>query len=186
MTIEKVREAVMKEATDWDWETHISLVVKYAKHLAKIENVNEEVAELAALLHDIGRLKFGGEDHEITGIPEAEKILKELNYSQEVIDEVKHCVKTHRASKDYPTETKTAEIIRDADAIAHFDIFPVLVQVGLRIHNGDIKKAVQWVDAKIDRDWNNKMHLPESKKLVEEKYKAAKLLLKSTKECLNL
>ena len=33
-----------------------------------------EIVELAALLHDIGRIKFGSKDHENTGIPEAEKV----------------------------------------------------------------------------------------------------------------
>tara|TARA_Y100000310_G_scaffold341522_1_gene440927 strand:- start:1413 stop:2084 length:672 start_codon:yes stop_codon:yes gene_type:complete len=181
--IEKVKEAVMEVADEDDWKFHLSLVVKYAKHLAKIEKVNEEIVELAALLHDIGRLKFGGEDHEITGVPEAEKILKKLDSPDEVIEEVKHCVRSHRASKDYPAKTKIAEIIRDADAISHFDIIPILIEVGLRKYKGDVREAIKWVHAKIDRDWNNKMHLPESKKLAEEKYKAAKLLLKSAEDC---
>jgi putative nucleotidyltransferase with HDIG domain len=183
MTIDKVREAVLQHANLEDYKFHVALVVKYAKHLAKIEKVNEEVAEIAALLHDIGRFKFGGHDHEITGVPEAEKILKELNYPSEVIEEVKHCVRTHRASKDYPPNTKIAEIIRDADALAHFDIIPILIQVGLKKYEGNITETVKWVSAKIDRDWNNKMHLPESKKLAKEKYEAAKLLLKATEDC---
>jgi len=181
--IEKVKEAVMGVADEDDWNFHLSLVVKYAKHLAKIEKVDLEIVEIAALLHDIGRIKFGSKDHELTGIPEAEKILKKLNYSEEIIEEVKHCIQSHRAGKDYPAKTKIAEIIRDADAISHFEIIPVLVQIGLGKYDGDIREAVKWVHAKIDRDWNNKMHLPESKKLVEEKYKAAKLLLEATEKC---
>lgn len=177
--IEKVREAVKEHAREYDWKFHIEIVVKYAKHLAKTEKVDEEVVELAALLHDIGRMKFGGEDHDVTGVPEAEKILKELNYPEEVIEEVKHCVRTHRAAKDYPPETKIAEIIRDADALSHFDMIPVLLQIGMKRRGGDIEEAVKWLSAKIDRDWNKKMHLPESKRIAEEKYKAAKLILDS-------
>jgi putative nucleotidyltransferase with HDIG domain len=181
--IEKVKEAVMKSADKDDWNFHLSLVVKYAKHLAKIKKVNLEIVELAALLHDIGRLKFGAENHEITGVPEAEKILKKLNYSDEIVEEVKHCVRSHRASKDYPAKTKIAEIIRDADAISHFDIIPILIKVGLEKYKGNIRETIKWVQEKIDRDWNNKMHLPESKELAEEKYKAAKLLLEATEKC---
>ncbi|MBW2971974.1 HD domain-containing protein, partial [Candidatus Woesearchaeota archaeon] len=152
-------------------------------HLARMECVDEEVTELAALLHDICRVKFGGKDHEITGIPEAEKILKDHNYPQEVIDEVKHCVFTHRASKDNKTETKIAEIIRDADAISHFDAIPYLLKAGLEKNDDEMKKTLEWLSAKLDRDWNNKMHLPESKRLVEEKYKAARLLIDATLDC---
>ncbi|MBT4805745.1 HD domain-containing protein [Candidatus Woesearchaeota archaeon] len=181
--IEKVKEAVLKVADEDEWKFHLSLVVKYAKHLAKIEKVNMEIVELAALLHDIGRIKFGGKDHEITGVPEAEKILKRLDYSDEIIEEVKHCIESHRAGVNRPAKTKIAEIIRDADAISHFDIIPILIQIGLKKYDGDIRKAVKLVHKKIDRDWNNKMHLPESKRLVEEKYKAAKLLLETTEKC---
>jgi putative nucleotidyltransferase with HDIG domain len=179
----KLRELVREEIGEENWLLHVANVVKYAKHLAEVEGVDQDIAEMAALLHDIGRYKFGGKEHEITGVPEAEKILKELGASENVIEEVKHCVATHRASKDAPPKTKIAEIIRDADAMAHFDIIPTLVQVGLKKHDNDIKKAIEWVDAKLDRDWNNKMHLPESKKIVEEKYKAAKLLLKANLDC---
>jgi len=179
--IEKIREIVKKEASDIDWKCHILPVVKYAKHLAKVENANEEVVELAALLHDIGRIKFSPKNHDVTGMEEAKKILKELNYPEKTIEQVAHCIKAHRA-RDYPAETKEAQIIRDADASAHFDTIPILVQVGLRKYNGDIQKAVEWLDAKVDRNWNDKIKLPETKKLVEKKYNAAKLLIESTKK----
>ena len=179
--IDKVRNAVKKHCDEKDWDFHIILVVNYAKHLAKKEKVNEEIVELAALLHDIGRVKFGGKNHEITGVPEAEKILRRLNYSNDVIEEIKHCIRSHRASKDYPAKTKIAEIIRDADAISHFDVIPLLIIRAMGKY-GDIEKSIKWVHAKIDRDWNNKMHLPESRRLVKKKYEAAKLLLSSMEE----
>ncbi len=175
----KLRKLIREEIGEENWLLHVAIVVKYARHLAKHECVDQDIAEMAALLHDIGRYKFGGKDHEITGVPEAERILKDLGASDDIIEEVKHCVATHRASKETPPKTKTAEIIRDSDAMAHFDIVPTLVQVGLKKHDNDIKKALEWLDAKLDRDWNNKMHLPESKRLIGEKYRAAKLLLKA-------
>lgn len=181
--IEKIREIVKKESDKGSW-VHIKVVVKYAKMLAKIEGANEEIAELAALLHDIGRVKIGPKDHEITGAEEAEKILTEMGYDKEIVDEVKHCVRAHRASKDYVPKTKTAEIVRDADAMAHFDMIPQLIKAGLKKNDEDIEKTISWLEAKIDRDWNNKMHLAESKRITEEKYKAAKLLIKSAKEAM--
>ncbi|MBU1112156.1 MAG: HD domain-containing protein, partial [Nanoarchaeota archaeon] len=138
-----------------------------------------EVVELGALLHDIGRVKFGGKDHDITGVPEAEKILRELNYPEETIEKVKHCVHTHRASVNRKAETIEAEIIRDADALSHFDALPLLARAGLRKYEDDVQKTTEWIYAKLQRDWNNKMHLPESKEMVKEKYKAAMLLLEA-------
>lgn len=141
---------------------------------------DEETVELAALLHDIGRLKFGEGDHDITGIPEAEKILKEHNYPQNVIDEVKHCIESHRGSKNISPKTTIAKIITNADAMAHFDILPVFFF--WRSKKQSFDEAFKWVDDKIDRNWNKKLTLPEAKKMMEKKYKAIKLVLDSNRE----
>jgi uncharacterized protein len=178
--LNKVRDLVKSEAEEADWKYHIVPVVKYAKKLAKILNANEEVVELAALLHDIGRLRFGGENHDVTGIPEAEKILAEHNAPQEVIDEVKHCIESHRGSKDIPPKTTIARIIANADAMAHFDILPVFFY--WRSKKQTFDEAFKWVDDKIDRDWNKKLTLPEARKMMDDKYKAIKLVLNSNKE----
>ena len=45
-----------EEAEEEDWKYHIVPVVEYAKKLAKILKVDEEIVELAALLHDIGQV----------------------------------------------------------------------------------------------------------------------------------
>lgn len=57
----------------WLFE-HVQLVRKYAVELAKIENADVEVCEIAALLHDIGKCK-GRENHHITGRNLAGKFL---------------------------------------------------------------------------------------------------------------
>ncbi len=75
--VEKVREIIRKESDEWSRKYHIPHVVKNAKILARKLGTDEELVELAALIHDIG-MKFGNEDHEITGAKEAEKILKSM------------------------------------------------------------------------------------------------------------
>ncbi len=119
--IEKVREIVKSECDEWLWKHHICHVVKYSKVLAEKLGADIEIAELGALLHDIGIVKYGKEDHEITGVAEAERILKSVGYPQNVIDEVKHCVESHRGSKDIKPRTITAKIVANADAMAHFE-----------------------------------------------------------------
>ena len=177
--LEKIRQVVKNEAEEGDWKYHIVPVINYAKKLAKILKVNEETAELAALLHDIGRIKFGPEDHEITGVPEAEKILKGHNYPQDVIDEVKHCIESHRGSKDVPPRTTIAKIIANADAMAHFDAFPVFFY--LRSKDSSFEDAIKWAEEKLERDWKKKLTLPEARKMMEGKYKAIKLVLDSAR-----
>ncbi|HPS21591.1 MAG TPA: HD domain-containing protein [Candidatus Paceibacterota bacterium] len=159
--LEKIRELVKSEAEQDDWKYHIIPVVNYAKKLAKILKVDEEIVELAALLHDIGRLKFGGENHDITGIPEAEKILKEHNYPQDTIDEIKHCVESHRGSKDLIPKTILAKIIANADAMAHFDVLPIFFY--WRSKKDSFEEVLKWTDEKIERDWNKKSHFQKLK-----------------------
>jgi putative nucleotidyltransferase with HDIG domain len=179
--IERVREIVKKECGELFWEYHILVVVKYAKLLANKLNADEELAELGALLHDIGRIKFGEKNHEITGIPEAEMILKGLNYPPKVIDEIKHCVQSHRGSKDVTPKTITAKIVANADAMAHFDAFPALIQFALD-RESNPEKALGWIYEKLKRDWNKKLTIPEAREMIKEKYKEIQQLFDFTKE----
>lgn len=178
--IKKARSIAQQKYLNHYWITHIVPVVKYAKHLSQTECADIEIVELGALMHDIGKTKFGGKDHQITGISVAEDILTEIGYSESVINIVKGCVQHHRASIEYTGDSKIEKIIRDADAISHFDMVPYLIKVGLEKHDNDFNKALTWVYHKLQRDWNDKMHFPESKRLVGEKYKASMLLLEAT------
>jgi len=178
--IDKIRKLVKKTCKEGDWKYHILVVVKYARKLAKIYKADEEIVELAALLHDIGRTKLhDDENHHISGVPEAEKILKKYNYSEKIIEEVKHCVRSHRGSKDIKRKTISAEIIANADAMAHFDVLPIFFY--WRKDKESFEEIIEWVDEKIERDWNKKITLSKAKKMVEKKYKAIKLLLNSLK-----
>lgn len=179
--ITKIRKLIKDEAERGDWKFHILPVVHYSKKLAKELKVNEEIAELAALLHDIGRIKFESEDHHITGAREAEKILKKYKFPKELIKEIKHCVMSHRASIDIKPKTKLAKIIANADAMAHFDNFPILIFLGAQ-KKFNFEEIIQWLEEKMEKDWNKKITLPQAKKLMREKYKAIKLLINSTKK----
>ena len=178
--IEKVREIVKSEAQPGDWQYHQLIVVKYAKLLAKKLDADMELAELGALLHDIGRIRHGSKDHDITGIPEAEKILEKVGYSQEVIDEIKHCVEFHRGNKNIPKKALVAEIVANADAMAHFDVMPRIFHKS--VFNLEFPETVRWFKEKVKRNWEKKLTLPEARKMVKEKYKAIVLLLETVEE----
>jgi putative nucleotidyltransferase with HDIG domain len=180
--LEKVREIIKKEAKPGDWQYHQVVVVKYAKLLAKKLGADEEMAELGALLHDIGRIRHGPDDHDVTGVPEAEKILKQVGYPKRVIEEIKHCVEAHRGSKDIPRRTLVAEIVANADAMAHFDIMPRIFHKN--VFGLEFPEIVRWFRDKVDRNWNKKLTLPEAREMVREKYEAIVLLLDAVEEYL--
>ncbi len=142
--LQKVRDTVKKTCSDLDWHYHIVPAAKYAKELAKAKGFDEQLAELSGLLHDIGKINFETrQNHASTSVPDAEKILKELNYPQEVIDEVKHCIESHSESKTVEPKTAIAKIVANADAMAHFDTIPILIQLGLKLKTTTLLKQLR-------------------------------------------
>ncbi len=63
--------------------------------------------------------------------------------------------------------------------MAHFDVIPWFIKIGLRRFDNDTKKATEYTYNKIEKDWNKKLTLPEAKELVREKYEAIKIVLES-------
>jgi uncharacterized protein len=175
--IEKIKQIIEKECADFDYRYHLLPVVEYAQKLAEICDANREVVELSAWLHDIGRIKFGPKNHQLTGAKEAERILRQFGYSDEIIEQVKHCILAHRGSGSIQPQTLEAKVVATADALAHFDMFlPLLTAMGKR-GKGKNDKIYGWLYEKIERDWSKKILIPEAIKIAEEKYGAIKLLL---------
>lgn len=177
----KVREFVEEVCKDDKWilNNHIYMVVEHAKQLARKLHADEEIVEISAWLHDIGRylgtIEDRNENHHVSGRIEAEKILVKLGYPQDKIEKVKHCIYAHRASCTIKRETPEAECVASADAMAHFDIVVKLLYSAFVKRGLDEDEGKKQVLAKLERTWN-KM-IPEAKEIVKEKYNAAKLLL---------
>lgn len=164
-----------------DWQFHIVPVVKYAKELAHLLAADEKLTEAAALLHDIGRVKIENDpEHHIFGIKEAEKIMLQFGYAIEAIEEVKHCIHAHRSSDDIKPQTLVAEIVANADAMSHFDAWPLFFY--WRADREKFIETVAWVEQKIERNWNKKLTLTEAKKMVESKYLLVKAAIANIKQ----
>lgn len=176
--IDQIRNLAKKEYySDLDWEYHIKIVVDYALLLADKLKADKEIVEISALLHDIGKKKFGGENHNLTSAEEAAKILPDFGIGKDKVDKIVHCVRAHRG-RDIETETIEAEIIRNADAMSHYDIFPYFF-FDVKETRKDIKERLDWAKTKFDRNWDKKITLPEAKELVKEKRDAVNLLLEA-------
>ena len=149
---------------------HLSSVAKNAVQLAGKFNADKEVVEIAAWFHDIGTIVYRKEDHHITGAEIAEKKLFELGYPKDKIEKVKHCIFSHRASRNIKRETVEAQILTDADSITHFYKVDDLFEAELVFNNlnkdGDLAK--EKVKQKLIRSWNKLS--PEGKNFVEIKY----------------
>jgi len=186
--IEKIKKLAEERYHEKDFKYHILPVVKNSLLLAKKLKANVEVVEVAAYLHDIGRVYKKVEEetpnenkHHIDGAEESKKILKEFGYDDEFIKKVEHCVLTHRGRAGPDPETIEAKIVNCADAMAHFDSFLALFIRFLETTNS-FEEAIEKIEAKMKRNWEKKLNLPEAKEIVKEKYEAIMLLLESMKE----
>ena len=164
------------------WTHHISEVARNAKRMAAMFGADPEIVEIAALLHDYASVKDPSlyDDHHIHGPIEAEKVLKNLGFSQDMIEAVKHCIATHRGSRPGERTTAEAECLANADAITHVENVPSLLHFTFVQREMGIDEGTRWLREKLERSWN-KMS-PQVQEMTREKYEAALLVLAVSKQ----
>ncbi|MBD3359967.1 MAG: HD domain-containing protein [Candidatus Buchananbacteria bacterium] len=171
-----VRDTCAKETNEFTYalDTHFIPVVENAKILAPKLGADEEIILLAAWLHDYASVYDAKlmPEHHWHSSKFAQKILSDLDYPQDKIDQIKHCIEAHRGSQKIPRQTLEAECVASADAMAHITAFPSLLILAWKVHDLNYQKGIDFVLAKMERSWNKLM--PEAKELVEEKYQAIK------------
>lgn len=86
------------------------------------ENVDMDVLEAAAMLHDIAREResndqSGETDHAILGAALSMSILRAHGYPKGQIEQIQHCIETHRFRSGHEPRTIEAKILFDADKL---------------------------------------------------------------------
>lgn len=115
---EHVKAKFNQESSGHDW-FHINRVRKLAWQIAGQEGANQEVAELAALVHDIADWKFHDGDDTI-GPREAELLLVKERASKDVIAQVVEIVRTisyKGAGVTTPMRLLEGQCVQDADRL---------------------------------------------------------------------
>lgn len=138
-----------------DIYAHIESVAKNAIELAKLNNADVEVCEIAGWLHDIAAITEYSlyEHHHIYGANMAEEILKSYNYPKDKIALVKLCILNHRGSVPKEKITKEEICVADADAMSHLETIPSLLYMAFVKKNLNVKDGVEFVKNKIDRSY---------------------------------
>ncbi len=154
-----VREACARDTNIFGygiWTHHITQVVKNGKRLAELFGADQEIVEIAALLHDYASIKDQAlyQDHHVHGPIEAEKLLKRLGYPQAKIETVKECIAAHRGSVPGERRSAEAECLANADAMAHIQQIPSLLELAFVQRKMGIDEGTQWVRDKLERSWN--------------------------------
>lgn len=117
-TVEFVKEKLEGTEAGHDW-FHIERVWKLSKKIAETESCNQEVVELAALLHDIADPKFHNGD-ETLALKVSREFLESQNAEEELIEQVLFIIKNisfknrGEVPQNLPVELK---IVQDADRI---------------------------------------------------------------------
>lgn len=114
----QVKARFLTESSGHDWQ-HIYRVWKLARQIALREGANQEIAELAALVHDIADWKFHDGDDRI-GPREAERLLIEQGAARSLIEPVVDIVATISfKGAGVPNKMKTLEgrCVQDADRL---------------------------------------------------------------------
>ncbi len=127
---------------------HAERVYHTSLYIGELMGADLEVLSAAALLHDIGRryemATRGGICHAEKGAVLAREILKDLGFGAERIEEIIHCIETHRYRNSKVPQSLEAKILFDADkldsigAIGIGRAFLFAGQVGAKLHNSGV------------------------------------------------
>lgn len=144
---DKVRELLAESPSCHDWD-HTQRVWRTARHLAELESADLLLVEVAALMHDIGRVAElrdqGRTCHARLGAAMTPEVLAGLGVSSRAfIDAVAECVRSHRYRQrdGVGPQSLEAKIVYDADkldsmgAIGIGRSFHFAGRVGARVHN---------------------------------------------------
>ena len=129
----------------WD---HTQRVYRLGLHLNEQERADREIVALAALLHDIGRTEEdrsrGETCHAKKGADMARKILSGEGLEEDKIDQIVHCIATHRFRDNKQPETPEAKVLFDADkldsigAVGIGRAFLFAGEVGAMLHDKNV------------------------------------------------
>ena len=153
------------------YKEHIQYVYKYVMLLSQNKDVDKEVLQLSALLHDIAMTdkNLDRSKHNEYGAEIAEQFLRENNYSGDKIEFVKKCVLNHSSKRAEYRTTEEERILVDADGLSHFDSISNLYSLAHNVMNFDDEECIKFVQDKLTRDYNEISD--NLKYLVEDKYK---------------
>jgi putative nucleotidyltransferase with HDIG domain len=176
-----VESACKAETNKWGdaaWTHHILNVIQFSKQLAQELQADEEIVELAAVFHDYASVLNPEyiENHHEHGARLARKFLMKNDYPEDRINQIEHCILSHRASKRIKRNTIEAKILASADAMAHFANLDSLFYLVYSTKKMGIDEGREYLLSKLDRSW--KKLLPKAKDIIAPHYEAVKLLLR--------
>ncbi|MBQ4584019.1 MAG: HD domain-containing protein [Bacilli bacterium] len=138
------------------YREHIQYVYKYVVLLSENKNVDREVLELSALLHDIAMTdrNLDRAKHNEYGSVIAEQLLRENNYPEDKIQLVKNCILNHSSKRAEFRTTEEERILVDADGLSHFDSINSLYSLAHNVMELNDEDTLNFIKDKLTKDYN--------------------------------
>lgn len=180
---EKVRELYempnsgKADWADWLYENHVLRVAEKAREFAERFGADPEIAAAAGILHDIAdtTMKRSDQKHEAESLRIARDLLGETGFTdQEIRIIVDDALRFHSCYGNERPETIEGKVMAAADAVVHIttDFYGFALEQVLKGNTKD--EAQDWVLAKLDRDFNNKIYLDVIRDEIRTDYKKLK------------
>lgn len=155
--------------------SHVKRVYDLCLKLGKKLNANLSVLQIAALLHDIGRIheksSINNKNHAELSAEIAVNYLrsKKLNLSDEDVKNIIHSIKAHSFSNMVIPETLEAKILSDTDKLDALGAIGLYRTIGFTVRNqGGIDQVIEHLENKIMK-LKDLLYLDISKKIAEER-----------------
>ena len=174
--VEKAYTSSKEDFAQWMWKNHLQGVAHKTVELAKRFGANEDLAVAGAWLHDFGDafVHRHSDEHEEVSVSKAKKVLLEAGYSGDETQEVLEVIIEPHSCKDgnIPT-TIEGKILATADALAHLTTdFYVQYAWKHLPQNKSYDEFINWVNEKLDRDYNKKIFFEEIREEVKNRYRS--------------
>ena len=180
--VDKMQQEIIRRSNEFEEETkrtkdeyniykeHIRYVYKYVIILSENKNVDREVLELSALLHDIAMTdkNLDRARHNEYGSRIAEQLLRQEEYPEDKIQFVKKCILNHSSKRLAFRTSEEEQILVDADGLSHFDSIGSLYSLAHNVMGFSDEESIKFVQDKLTGDYNEMS--PEIRYLIDDKY----------------
>lgn len=165
------------EKNDIHGYAHVERVYNTCVKIGKKLNANLKVLQIAALLHDVGRIyeksdKLKRNHAEISADMSKEFLSsKGVSIVQDEFDNIIHSITAHSFSNKIIARTLEAKILSDADKLDALGAIGIFRTIGFTLENsGGIDQIIEHLENKI-LNLREQMFLDYSKKIAEGRHK---------------
>ena len=157
--------------------SHTERVYKLCIQLGKELGANLFILKISALLHDIGRIGKNRasieKNHAEISAEMSLDFIKSQDFqiSQDHLDNIIHCIRTHSFSNKTIPKTLEAKILSDVDKLDALGAIGLYRVIGFTIKKqGGIKQVIKHMENKILK-LRDQLYLEESRKIADERKK---------------